>query len=125
VEGQARCRFVIAPPRHFIYPAVLLLLAEQPRHGYRLVDAALRYGFGPVDRPSIYRALHDLAGDGFLTSWEESPSAGSARSVYGVTDAGQAMLSEWMNVVSAQSAALNGMLKRYDALADEPALTDG
>jgi hypothetical protein len=47
--GQSR--FDTAAPRHFLYPSLLLLLAEKPRHGYRLVDPVLGLGFGPVDRP--------------------------------------------------------------------------
>lgn len=55
-DKTLRCRFDVAAPRHFLYPALLLLLAEEPRRGYRLVDSLLRLGFGPVDRPSIYRS---------------------------------------------------------------------
>ncbi len=111
---QGRCRFSLAAPRHFLYPALLLLLAEEPRHGYRLVDSLLRLGFGPVDRPSIYRALGELEADGLLHSWETSSSAGSTRQVYGVTTGGLSMLSEWMDVVKAERDALDDVLKRYD-----------
>ncbi|MDQ3293691.1 MAG: PadR family transcriptional regulator [Actinomycetota bacterium] len=108
------CRFELAAPRHFLYPSLLLLLAEEPRHGYRLVDSLLRLGFGPVDRPSIYRALSDLEGDGLLHSWEASPTAGSTRQVYGVTENGLDTLSAWMEVVAEERAALDAVLKRYD-----------
>ncbi len=111
---QGRCRFSLAAPRHFLYPALLLLLVEEPRHGYRLVDSLLRLGFGPVDRPSIYRALGELEADGLLHSWETSSSAGSTRQVYGVTTAGHAMLSEWMDVVKAERDVLDSVMKRYD-----------
>ncbi|MET0729307.1 MAG: PadR family transcriptional regulator [Acidimicrobiales bacterium] len=104
----------MAPPRHFLYPSLLLLLAEEPRHGYRLLDALLRLGFGPVDRPSIYRALGELEADGLLESWETSSTAGSARQVYGVTRAGLTTLARWMGVVADERAALDAVLKRYD-----------
>jgi len=113
------CRFDLSAPRHFLYPSLLLLLTEEPRHGYRLVDALLRLGFGPVDRPSVYRALADLEGDGLLYSWEASSTAGSARHVYGVTEAGRRRLSEWMDVVADERAALAAVLKRYDAAVDD------
>ena len=118
---QGRCRFSLAAPRHFLYPALLLLLVEEPRHGYRLVDSLLRLGFGPVDRPSIYRALGELEADGLLHSWETSSSAGSTRQVYGVTNAGSTTLSQWMGVVKEERDALDSVLKRYDAadLGDE------
>lgn len=118
-EEQGHCRFEIAAPRHFLYPALLLLLAEEPRHGYRLVDSLLRLGFGPVDRPSIYRALGDLEADGLLHSWEATPTAGSTRQIYGVTEDGYRRLSHWMTVVTAERSALEAVLKRYDNLSDD------
>lgn len=115
-DEPGRCRFEIAAPRHFLYPSLLLLLAEEPRHGYRLVDSLLRLGFGPVDRPSIYRALAELEGDGLLHSWEAESTAGSTRQVYGVTEEGLRTLSRWMGVVTDERAALDAVLKRYDNL---------
>jgi DNA-binding PadR family transcriptional regulator len=118
---QGHCRFEIAAPRHFLYPSLLLLLAEEPRHGYRLVDSLLRLGFGPVDRPSIYRALGDLEADGLLHSWEVSPKAGSTRQIYGLTDEGHRRLADWMGVVTAEHSALEAVLKRFDNLGDDSA----
>lgn len=114
----SRCQFAAAPPRQFLYPALLLLLAEEPRHGYRLVDALLRLGFGPFDRPSVYRALADLERDGLLRSWSALPTAGSKRHVYAVTACGFAALAEWMTVVEHEQSSLSSVLKRYDAVLD-------
>jgi DNA-binding PadR family transcriptional regulator len=114
--GLTQCQFPKAPPRHFLYPALLLLLSEEPRHGYRLVDALLRLGFGPFDRPSVYRALAELEADGLLRSWSASPTAGSTRHVYAVTDAGVDALAAWMAVVEDERASLAAVLKRYEAL---------
>jgi DNA-binding PadR family transcriptional regulator len=115
LRTEMHCHFDMAPPRHFLYPALLLLLAEEPRHGYRLVDSLLRLGFGPVDRASIYRALGELENDALLHSWETSSTAGSARQVYGVTIEGMAMLGRWMDTISDERSALDHVLKRYDA----------
>jgi DNA-binding PadR family transcriptional regulator len=114
--GLTQCQFTKAPPRHFLYPALLLLLSEEPRHGYRLVDALLRLGFGPFDRPSVYRALAELEGDGLLRSWSASPTAGSTRHVYAVTEAGADALAAWMDVVEDERALLAAVLKRYEAV---------
>ncbi len=113
-SSDAQCRFAKAAPRHFLYPALLLLLAEEPRHGYRLVDALLRLGFGPFDRPSVYRALSDLESDGLLHSWAAAPTAGSTRQVYAVTESGFDALAKWMEVVDDEQATLSAVLKRYD-----------
>ncbi|MDQ6838698.1 MAG: helix-turn-helix transcriptional regulator [Actinomycetota bacterium] len=111
--------FNLASPRNFIYPAVLLLLGEEPRHGYRLLDALLALGFGPVDRASVYRALSDLEADRFLESWRAPATAGSPRHVYGVTDAGRVVLRGWMAVVGEERDALDSVLKRFDVLLGE------
>ncbi len=116
--SNSRCQFETAPPRQFLYPALLLLLAEEPRHGYRLVDALLRLGFGPFDRPGVYRALADLERDGLLRSWSASPTAGSKRHVYAVTGDGFSALAEWMTVVEDEQSCLSSVLKRYDAILD-------
>ncbi|MBA3302726.1 MAG: helix-turn-helix transcriptional regulator [Acidimicrobiia bacterium] len=121
VAGAKECQFTKAAPRHFLYPALLLLLAEEPRHGYRLVDALLRIGFGPFDRPSVYRALAELEGDGLLRSWSASPTAGSIRQVYAVTDEGFVAMAGWMAVVEDEQTLLSTFLKRYDAVLDRAA----
>lgn len=113
---QERSRFSLAPPRHFNYPAVLLLIAEEPRHGYRLVDALLRLGFGPVDRGSIYRTLADLEHDGLLESWAAPQVAGSTRQVYALTAAGRERLDQWMGILADEHQRLSDVLKRYETL---------
>ncbi len=119
-DGDApRCRFEVAPPRHFIYPALLLLLAEQPRHGYQLVDSWLRLGFGPVSRPSVYRALGELEADGLLDSWYAEPTAGSARHVYALSGAGRERLDEWAGIIMSERDALVNFVKRFDAVWDD------
>lgn len=113
VGDHAVCQFRLAPPRHFTYPALLLLLAEEPRHGYRLVEGLRRLGFGPVSRPSVYRALADLEGDGLLESWSAEPIAGSTRHVYGLSEAGHDQLDEWMEVVARERDGLDRVVHRF------------
>ena len=48
-------RFAFAPPRHFVLPAVLLLLSEEPSYGYEMVKGLRAFRFGDVDRPAVYR----------------------------------------------------------------------
>ncbi len=111
--------FNLAPPRNFLYPAILLLLAEEARHGYRLLDALLSVGFGPVDRASVYRALSEMEADQFLQSWRAPATAGSPRHVYGLTDSGMVALRGWMAIVAEERDALDSVLKRFDVLLGE------
>jgi DNA-binding PadR family transcriptional regulator len=110
---STRCQFTLVPPRHFLYPAILLLLAEQPRHGYRLIEPLTALGFGPVERPQVYRALAELERDGLVRSWLEPPTAGSARHVHALTADGQQALEAWMSVIAQERACLDRVLEKY------------
>ncbi len=113
------CQFRPVPPRHFDFPAILLLLAEAPCHGYGLVDQLQDLGLATASGPSVYRALAALEQDGLLESWGAEPIAGSTRRVYGLTDAGRSQLTTWMQVVSTERDALDGALHRYRQLDDD------
>lgn len=110
---QGRCRFVLSPPRHFLYPALLLLLTEEPRHGYLLGDALASLGLGRMDRPSVYRALAALERDGLVRSWDAAPRAGATRHVHAVTPQGEQALEDWMSIVSQERNSLDLVLERY------------
>jgi DNA-binding PadR family transcriptional regulator len=113
VLPNSKARFDLAPPRHFLYPAILLLLAEQPRHGYALTGALASLGLGRVDRPSIYRALSELERDRLVMSWNEPPTAGSTRHVNALTPEGIQALEAWMSVIAQERASLDLVLQRY------------
>jgi len=118
----AHCHFEVSAPRHFVYPAILLLLSERPRHGYRLIDPLIDLGFGPVDRPTVYRALGDLERDGLLESWNAEPKAGATRHAYALTEAGRRALQHWMEVVAAERDALERVWQRHALLDHHPRL---
>jgi PadR family transcriptional regulator, regulatory protein PadR len=106
-------RFAFAPPRHFVLPAVLLLLSEEPSYGYEMVKGLRAFRFGEVDRPAVYRALAQLEKDGLVQSWSAESKAGQARRVYGLTEDGERALRTWMGVVKEERDALDRVLRRY------------
>ncbi len=113
--AQRHSRFELAPPRHFLFPAILLLLSEEPGYGYGLVKELRAFRFGSVDRPSVYRALAQLEGDGLVESWSATAVAGQPRRVYGLTPDGQRALREWMGVIKEERVCLDEVLRRYQA----------
>ncbi len=115
MTSQRLARFELAPPRHFLFPAILLLLSEEPGYGYGLVKSLREFRFGPVDRPSVYRALAQLEGDGLVESWTAEATAGQPRRVYGLTPVGQGALREWMGVIKEERVCLDEVLRRYQA----------
>src|SRR5918992_1317651 len=65
-----------ALPRNFLRPCVLLLLREEPAHGYDLLQRLRQFGFMRDDPGRLYRALSALedAADTlnvFLARYEE------------------------------------------------------
>src|ERR1700730_17445566 len=108
-------RFTIAPPRHFLYPAIMLLLSERPGHGYNLVKDLQEFHFGHTDRPSVYRALAQLETDGLVESWSETPAARPTRRVYRLTGHGERVLRIWMGVIKRERDCLDYVLRRYQA----------
>lgn len=115
-------RFTFAPPRHFVLPAVLLLLSEEPNYGYQLVKGLRAFRFGDVDRPAVYRALALLEKDGLVESWSAESKAGQARRVYDVTTDGRRALRIWMGVVKEERDGLDRVLRRYRATGTADAL---
>ncbi len=120
--GRADARFDFAPPRNFLLPALLLLIAEEPSHGYQLVKDVQELRFGTVDRPSVYRALGQLADDELVEDWSEDQVAGSPRRVYGITAKGIRALSSWMGVIKDERDVLDGVIRRYTASGSVDAL---
>ena len=110
-------RFELAPPRHFVLPAVLLLLAEAPSYGYRLARDLEDLNFGAFDRPVVYRALGQLESDGLVESWAEDPEAGGSRRMYELTPLGARVLRSWIAVIQQKRDALDGIVHRYQATA--------
>ena len=114
-QTNRHSRFEVAAPRHFLLPAILLLLAEEPRHGYSLAKGVHELQLGRVDRPSVYRALAQLEADGFIGTSPEVPIAGQSRRVYSLTAQGEQALRLWMGVIKQERDGLDRVLRRYVA----------
>ncbi|MEY2401559.1 MAG: PadR family transcriptional regulator, regulatory protein PadR [Ilumatobacteraceae bacterium] len=114
-QTNQHSRFEVAAPRHFLLPAILLLLAEEPRHGYGLAKGVHALQVGRVDRPSVYRALAQLEADRLICSSPETSLAGQGRRVYSLTEHGEQALRGWMGVIKQERDGLDRVLRRYVA----------
>src|SRR5919199_3408071 len=80
----------IARPRPLIVAHLLLLLAEQPRHGYELAESLRVSEYEGITTSTVYRELAKLEEDGLVRSfWQSSQVRGPARHMYELTDAGR------------------------------------
>jgi DNA-binding PadR family transcriptional regulator len=92
----------------------LVLLKEQPCHGYELADRLSDLGVDARLGQSLYRVLRDLERRGLVTSeWDLSELGGPPRRVYTITDAGDSFLAEATSGLVHQRFALGQMLDRY------------
>jgi PadR family transcriptional regulator PadR len=112
-------------PKNFLRPCLLLLLCEQPAHGYDLLERLRPLGFGRDDPGRLYRALRQLESDGLLRSvWEKSTS-GPDRRMYELTRAGMETLHASARDLMVTGGILNVFLSRYSEFVALDAVPDG
>jgi PadR family transcriptional regulator PadR len=127
-ERQPRCRCRIGPGsfevrarvERFAEPALLLLLAEGPSHGYELADALEELlGEGRVDFGNLYRLLRSLEGEGLVaSSWSED-APGPLKRTYELTGEGAALLGTWSASLRSGQERIAALLERYEAVAEK------
>lgn len=103
----------IARPRSLIVAHLLLLLAEEPRHGYELAESLRGWEFEGVTASTVYRELGRLEEEGLVQSfWQASQARGPARHMYELTAAGQQDLALCADDVRALMTHLSEFLIR-------------
>lgn len=101
-------------PRNFLRPCILLLLREEPAHGYDLMNRLRPFGFVREDPGRLYRALRALEEEGFVHSAWEASSSGPDRRIYEVTRAGVEELHRAATALADAVGALDVFLTRYE-----------
>lgn len=100
-------------PRNFLQPCLLLLLREQPDHGYELAARLRPMHDGDGDAGSVYRALRALERQGLVTSEWHTSDVGPARRTYHVTPVGIASLDALAEGLDHTHDVLHVFLDRY------------
>lgn len=100
-------------PRNFLRPCLLLLLREQPAHGYDLLQRLRPFGFVRDDPGRLYRALRALEDEGFVHSAWERSSSGPDRRMYEITRAGVEELHRAATGLAGAADLLDVFLMRY------------
>ena len=120
----ARCRREVRPGvwevqarvERFVEPALLLLLAERPRHGYDLVESLpdVTGDARRVDMGNLYRLLRALEREGLVaSSWDEG-ATGPAKRVYTLTEAGRSVLDRWAESLPEVRSVVDAFVERYE-----------
>lgn len=100
-------------PRNHLRPCLLLLLREQPSHGYELLERLRPFGFVREDPGGLYRALRALERDGLVRSAWEPSSEGPDRRIYELTRGGMEELHRRAKALTSLREALDVFLSRY------------
>ncbi|NLX54903.1 MAG: PadR family transcriptional regulator [Planctomycetaceae bacterium] len=97
-----------------IQPAILVILAEGPLHGYRLVERLgemrMLAGHKP-DASGVYRFLKGMEGRGLVNSAWDTSGSGPAKRVFQMTASGQSCLRVWITTLEAYRDGINSLLK--------------
>jgi len=103
----------------FLEPCLLLLLCQEPSHGYELIQRLCDFGFEPEtqDPGHIYRHLRRLEGEGMVTSRWETGDSGPAKRLYQVTSEGKELLAAWTDTIQGNIEILQFFLEKYHRLA--------
>jgi PadR family transcriptional regulator, regulatory protein PadR len=96
-----------------IQPAILVVLASRPLHGYRLVERISELpGFTgqKPDASGVYRFLKVMERKGLVaSSWDISES-GPAKKSYKITSAGRRCLHRWIGTLENYRRGISGLL---------------
>ena len=97
-----------------IQPAILVVLAAGPLHGYRLAERIgelTMCGGHEPDGSGVYRCLKTMETKGLVaSSWILSDS-GPAKRSYQLTPAGERCLRKWIATLEAYRDGITGLLK--------------
>jgi|RhiMetdeSRZDD1v2_1073273.scaffolds.fasta_scaffold399280_2 poly-beta-hydroxybutyrate-responsive repressor len=101
-------------PRNYMRSCVLLLLREEPAHGYDLLQRLRPLGFARDDPGRLYRALRWLEEEKLVRSTWEASETGPDRRRYELTRAGVEQLHEEAKALDALRDTLAGFAARYE-----------
>ena len=111
----------VSLPRNFLRPCILLLLREEPAHGYDLLERLRPLGFIRDDPGRLYRALRALEEEKLVRSAWEPSGTGPDRRIYQLTRKGVEELHVASKSLAHTREKLGFFLSRYEEfVASEP-----
>jgi PadR family transcriptional regulator, regulatory protein PadR len=106
---------VRARVERFAEPALLLLLAERPTHGYELLERLPELlPDERIDMGNLYRVLRALEEGGIVRSEWDADAPGPAKRIYELTDEGRELLDSWAEALRAAQDNVGSFLARYE-----------
>ena len=104
----------LATPKNFMIPIMLLHLRDWNSHGYELMEKIMQFGVESVDQGNFYRLLRQLEKDALVTSEWDVTSAGPAKRIYSITEAGENYLEMWAGSLGYYQKMLDQFFNLYN-----------
>lgn len=114
-DAQPSCPCPSSRLERFAEPCFLLSLAEEPAHGYELIEKLASLGLEDLapDPTVVYRTLRRMERDGLVTSEWVPGESGPARRLYRLTQEGEELLHAWAITIRKNRSALEQFLTAY------------
>jgi PadR family transcriptional regulator PadR len=104
------------PERGYVQFLLLLLLNEEPKHGYQLAEDLQTRGYvreGRFKTGSLYTILNRMEEKEILTSKKEESESGRTRRVYSITEDGREHLKTGLQYMLRRKQFLDEMEQYY------------
>lgn len=94
-------------------PVLLILLKEQPRHGYLLLAELANLGMDSIHPSVVYRTLRDLERYAWVQSdWDMNRTQGPPRRIYALSEQGEMALRSWQKELEKAQGTIVQLLNR-------------
>ena len=102
----------------------LLILAQEKSYGYDIRRRLEEFGYerSEIDPGALYRLLHELAAEGFISSEWTAVDGGPPRRYYSLTEAGWAQLRKGARGMRRRRERADRFLAAYEELTAEEVL---
>jgi len=116
LHGMRIPKGILLPP--LFIPSILLLLKEEPSHGYSLLKKLAEVGVvdAKMDPSSIYKVLRMLEEQGLAISEHESGGRGPARKIYRLTKKGNETLTFMAALIDRATEIIVWFQGKYEEL---------
>jgi len=98
-----------------VEPMLLLLLAQEPSHGYKLAERlSTEFGIAGLPPQTVYRALQNMEDQGWIEpDWDMDSAQGPPRKVFEITDEGREALADWSVEIEELRSMLGAFLDAH------------
>ena len=112
-ENAARGAANEAWSKNWLQPVLLLMLREWSSYGYELMEKMTTFGLAAMNPGTVYRTLRQMEKDGIISSSWDTSTAGPARRVYSITEAGETYLKYWADSLDHYQKMMNTFFQMY------------